>query len=85
MADEKKDDGLGISGFTLGIIGIVFAGIIGFIISVIGFSFCVIQQKKYKTKYGKRGIILNVIGIILSIAAVVASAVLFKTDLIPGL
>jgi len=65
--EKKIGEGLGISGFTLGILSIVFAGLLGAIISVVGFVFCLIQHRKNPTKLGLVGIILNVVGFILSI------------------
>jgi len=67
---KKIGEGLGISGFTLGILSIVLAGYIGIIISVIGFIFCFVQQKKNKTQLGKVGLILNVIGFVLSLIVI---------------
>ncbi len=76
MADDKKSEGLGISGFILGIIslsaGIVFylfgPFLTGSIISIIGFIFSLKQQKRHKTKKGKIGIILNLIGFVINTA-----------------
>lgn len=76
MADKEsreKIEGLGTSGFTLGVLGIVFSGWIGLIISIIGFMFCFVHQKRHKNKMGKIGLILNIIGIILSIAFIILS------------
>ena len=64
----KTKEGLGISGFTLGVLSIVMAGSIGIFLSIIGFSFCMIQQKKSPMKIAKVGTILNIIGFALSIA-----------------
>ena len=71
MAEKEKTEGLGISGFTLGVIGIVFSGWVGLIFSVIGLIFCFVQQKGHKTRFGKAGVILNIIGIVLSILIIV--------------
>jgi vacuolar-type H+-ATPase subunit I/STV1 len=62
-----KGNSLGASGFTLGILSILSVGIFGIIMSVIGFAFCFIQQKKKPTKLGKAGLILNIAGFVLSI------------------
>lgn len=68
MVEKKSgDDGLGISGLTLGILSIVLAGWIGMILGIIGFFLCLSQQRKNPTKMGKIGIILNIIGVIASI------------------
>ncbi len=68
---ERSKEGLGISGFTLGVIGIVFSGWIGLMISIVGLIFSLVQQKRHKTSMGKIGVILNIIGIVLSILIVV--------------
>jgi hypothetical protein len=76
MADKEskeKIEGLGISGFTLGVLGIIFSGWVGLIISIVGFMFCFVHQKRQKNKLGKIGLILNIIGIILSIAFIILS------------
>ena len=76
MAEREKTEGLGISGFTLGVLGIIFAGWIGMVISLVGLTFSIVQQKRHKTKMAKAALILNVIGIVLSIAVVVLYAYL---------
>ena len=74
MAEKEKTEGLGISAFTLGVLGIIFSGWIGMIICVVGITFSVIQQKRHKTKMAKTALILNAIGIVLSIIVVVLYA-----------
>jgi len=71
MAEKEKTEGLGISAFTLGVLGIIFAGWIGMVISLVGVTFSIVQQKKHKTKMAKTALILNVIGIVLSIIVIV--------------
>ena len=63
----KTKEGLGISGFILGILSLVWAGsvFIGIPLSITGFIFCRIQQKKSPMKLAKIGTILNIIGFIL--------------------
>jgi uncharacterized membrane protein len=84
MAEKEKTeiegDGFGISGFTLGVIGIVFAGTYGLVLAVVGLIFCYIQQKKHKTKFGRVGKNLNIIGIVLSILVI-----LFSIFILPGI
>jgi hypothetical protein len=76
MTEKRKNvgassqEGLGISGFTLGVLSILFASLFGLIMGIIGLCFCLIQQKKYPLKLAKAGIILNVVGIILSIITI---------------
>ena len=71
MVKKKKSknssEALGISGFTLGIMSIIlviFAPLLGISVSIVGFIFCFLQQKRNPTKLGKSGLILNVIGFI---------------------
>jgi uncharacterized BrkB/YihY/UPF0761 family membrane protein len=70
MASKKEvkeiGEGLGISGFTLGILSIVLAGFLGFVLSIIGFIFSRVQQKRNPTKLARVGVILNVIGFVIS-------------------
>lgn len=68
---DNKSEGLEISGFTLGIIAIVFSGLVGIILSIIGFTLCMIQQKRKKNKLSKSGLILNVIAFVLGILLII--------------
>jgi len=63
---EVKQNGLGAAGFTLGLLGIVAIGVPGIIMSIIGFILCVIQQKKRPTDIGETGLILCIIGLVIS-------------------
>ena len=69
MEEKKRNigEGLGIAGFTLGVLSISLAGGLGIFISIVGFTFCMIQQKKNPKKLAKAGIILNIIGFIVGI------------------
>ena len=69
--DKKIGEGFGLSGFTIGILSVVFAGFNGLILAVIGFFFCMYQQKKSPTKLGKMGVIISVIGFIASILSII--------------
>lgn len=71
---SKSKEGLGISGFTLGILSIVLIGSLGIILSVVGFVFCLVQQKNSPMKLAKTGIIINIIGFVLSVATVIILA-----------
>lgn len=66
---SSKDvgEGLGISGLTLGVLGILFSGIVGIGISIPGLVFSLIQQKKNKTKIGFAAVVLNSIALISSV------------------
>ncbi len=80
MAEKGSiGDGLGISGFTLGILSIIFASVYGIIMAVIGGIFCFIQQKKKKTRIAKIGLILNIIGFVISVAFIL----LYSTVIAP--
>jgi hypothetical protein len=71
--EKKIGESLGISGFTLSIMGVLFLGLNGILISIISFIFCFIQQKKNPNKFGKAGLILSVIGFILNVIVIVIS------------
>jgi len=67
---KKIGEALGISGFTLGIVSIViilFNPFLGVLISIVGFSLSLAQQRGNPTKFGKRGIVLNIVGFISNI------------------
>jgi glucose uptake protein GlcU len=68
---ESVGDGLGTSGFTLGVLSIIFAGWMGIIISVVGGIFCFVQQKNKKMRISKVGLILNIIGFTMSILFII--------------
>jgi len=65
---KVKGNSLGASGFTLAITSvlIIFFGMFGIIVMpVLGFIFCLIQQKKNPTKLGKAGLIISIISFVL--------------------
>jgi len=76
MAEKEKTEGLGISAFTLGVLGIIFSGWVGLVIALVGLAFSIVQQKRHKTKMAQTAFILNIIGIILSILVIVLYAYL---------
>lgn len=68
---KKDSTALGISGFTLAIVGITTILLHPFISSValiVALVFCIVQFRKNKTRIGKAGLILSIIGILLNIA-----------------
>ncbi|MBA7681512.1 hypothetical protein ES703_89852 [subsurface metagenome] len=74
MVDKKKSkkigETFGISGFTLGIVSLVlifFIPSLGIAASIVGFIFCLNQQRKNPTKMGKSGLIINIIGFVVNI------------------
>jgi small-conductance mechanosensitive channel len=76
MAEKNKNhEGRAIVGFTLGILGIIFAMIspfAGIVISIFG----LIQSSKEKNELGKKAKRLNIIGIILGIIVLVITILL---------
>ena len=78
---EETKEGLGISGFTIGIVSLVLAGSLGIFLSVIGFIFCAIQQKRYPTKLGRAGKIINAISFVLSVLLLFLLAPILKNSL----
>jgi hypothetical protein len=70
---EKKEVGteLGLAGFILGVLSIIFIGNNGVIIAIVGFIFSMVQHKRRPTRFSKLGIILNIIGFILAIIFII--------------
>ncbi len=64
---KPKGNSMGAAGFTIGILSILTLGIFGIVMSVIGFGLCFFQQKNKPTKLAKAGLIINIIGLILSL------------------
>jgi len=63
-----KANSFGAAGFTLAVSSISFllVGVYGILaMPVIGFIFCLIQQRKKPTKLGKAGIILSIVSVVL--------------------
>jgi len=89
--EEKKntEEEKGIIGFTLGVVGLValvglllplnialiYIWIMLFVCFIVGLVFCRIQQKKKRTKKGRIGFMLNLIGLILATILLVASII----------
>ena len=73
MVDKKEavGEGLGIAGFTMGVLSVILAGWLGIGIAIVGFIFCLVQQRKNPTKLGKVGIVINVVGFVVSILFIV--------------
>lgn len=68
---NKNSETFGIVGLTLGYVGIfslIFtAPLISIIFFIIGGIFALLQQKRKPTKYGRIALILNFVGIVVSI------------------
>ncbi len=77
-------EGLGISGFILGILSLVWAGsiFIGVPLAITGFILCRFQQKKSPMRLAKIGTILNIIGFVLGI--IIFVLLIFLSPLIQG-
>ena len=75
---KAKGEELGVVGFILGILSIIFVGSNGIIIAIVGFFFCLVQQKRNPTRLGKIGMILNVIGFILAVVLIVLLLTVLK-------
>jgi len=81
MVETKREEKivgerLGVSGFTLGIVGIaliIFSPIAGILCSVVGVAFCIIQRKRNKTIQAKAGLILGIIGIIVNVGYIIVA------------
>lgn len=70
VSKKSNKESLGISGFTLGVAGfvaLILSPLLSIFFFVTGFIFCMIQQKNYKTKLGKIGLAINLIGIVVAI------------------
>ena len=80
VKEEDSKEGLGISGFTLGILSVVlsYTVVLGIFSSITGFVLCLVQQKKVPMKLARIGIILNIIGFVLSIGVLVIMLSLAK-------
>jgi hypothetical protein len=76
-----KNNSFGASGFTLGIVSILSLGIIGIVMSAVGFFFCLMQQTKKPTKLGKAGLIICIAGLVLSIVWIIYLAPMITTAL----
>ncbi|MFH1801251.1 MAG: hypothetical protein ABH804_00230 [archaeon] len=70
MVEKNKSESLGISGFTLSIAGmfsLILVGPFSIPMFIAGLIFCWIQHKRKPTKLSRAGIIINGVGIIISL------------------
>jgi multisubunit Na+/H+ antiporter MnhG subunit len=74
--EETKDNSCGITAVVLGILSIVFAGLNGLALSIITLVFA--SKQKPKTKWARAGKILGIIGLILSIIAIISMVWLYQ-------
>lgn len=64
---KKEDNSFGVASIILGILSIVFASINGIIFGIIALVFASKQQKRAPNAWGRRGKVLAIIGIVLSL------------------
>jgi len=84
--EKKIGEGFGISGFTLSIAGIyafIWIVFLSMPLFICGLIFSWIQMKNKKTKLALSGLIINIIGILLSIATLMI--VVYYPDLLQGI
>lgn len=67
---KPSDNSFGVSSVILGILSIIFASLNGIILGVIALVFASKQQNRSPNVWGRRGKILAVIGLILSIIVI---------------
>jgi drug/metabolite transporter (DMT)-like permease len=71
MKKSASDNSFGTASVVLGIISIAFSSMIGVLLGIIGLIFAFNQSKIEKNKWAKAGKILNIIGVLLGIVAIV--------------
>ncbi len=82
---KSTDNSFGIASVVLGIFSIVFASINGIILGIIALIFANKQQSRHPTVWGRKGKMLAIIGIILSIIVIILTVFYYKNlNLIPG-
>lgn len=82
-AVSGHDNSFGVVGVVLGILSIVTSlfsnPIAGILFAIIGFSFSLKQKKHAVGKWSRAGLILNVVGFVVSIIALVITAAVLNT------
>lgn len=79
----EKGNSFGVSGTTLGIVGLatsLLIPIISLALCIVGLVFSIMQKKRGKNGWSKAGMILNIIGIAISVLMWVAAAYLISTN-----
>ncbi len=74
--------GLGITGFVISLISLIFIlifPILGLILSIISLVFCIIQLRKEKTGLAIAGLIISIISIIFNVLALIAVIIVWTT------
>lgn len=69
--EEMRDNSFGIVGVVFGILSVLSISAVGVVLGAVGLVFSIVQNKRFKEKWGRAGIILNVIGIVLGIVAII--------------
>ena len=85
MVNKKESQGtgeeLGLIGFVMGILSIILVVSNGLVIGLVGILISMTQQRRKPTKFGRLGVILNLIGILLGILAAILLATVLKSYL----
>jgi len=68
---KEESNNCGLIGVIFGILAILFASAYGLVMGIVGIVFAYIQRKHAPNKWSKAGMILNIIGIILSIGMLI--------------
>ena len=69
--EGSSDNSFGVASVILGVLSILSLSFGGVIMGIIGLAFSFQQKKRNKNNWSKAGLILNIIGIILGIIAVI--------------
>ena len=85
MVNKKEShetgDQLCLIGFVMGILSIILVVSNGLVIGLVGILISMTQQRRKPTKFGRLGVILNLIGILLGILAAILLATVLKSYL----
>lgn len=71
QTSSAMDNSCGVTAVVLGILSIIFASIYGIILAIIAFIFASRQQRTSPNIWSRRGQILAIVGLILSILSLV--------------
>lgn len=69
--EASGNSNLGIVGVVFGILSIISLSAAGVLMGAVGLGFSIAQNKRERNGWGKAGMILNIIGIILGIVATI--------------
>ena len=77
----KDRNGFGVTSFTLGILCVIFVilnPLIALVLGIVGFIFGKKQNKIQKTSLAKAGIVLNIVGMILSVVIIILGIIAIR-------